>query len=506
MAFDGRACLADDPIGTASVKERARADPAGDRTLIFAAGALVIIQLWFGMLPTSLWLDETGTWWIIRDGPSQAIHRALSWSGQSPLYYLIAWLSARLFGLNEIALRLPSVLAMAGAVAFLYWIAQRIFDRVAAAAVAYVFLCVASFYAADARPYALALLCLTGSFLALLRWLDTRRPIYAVLYVVASALVIYAHCVLSLPLAASAAYGAFMLRREPRGLLWLAAFQMAIVALSIPLLGELKKFYATRSAHTFAGLPTTGDLLAGFVPCSLAGVLILLVWLCLNLRGEAGITGRFASGTALLVGTWALFAPLVLFLLPAFSGLRLFVDRYYSSSLPGQALLIGGLLSSIDRGAVRKALIVLLAVASILAQGRLTTASHGDDDWRDALAFLNREAGSLPVLMVSPFVEGADFQSLEDPELRDILFAPQKYYGEPPNAIRLPHLFPDRELPALEARLAPLAHEPRFYFINDKPDRSYEIWLLGRYGARCKSEPVGQGFGLVRISRFTCAA
>lgn len=477
----------------------------GDTVWILAAGALVVIQLWFGMISTSLWLDETGTWWIVKDGAAEAVRRSFNWSGQSPFYYLIAWASSRFFGLNEIGLRIPSVLAMCGALALLYRIAERIYDRAAAAVVVFVFLCVGSFYAVDARPYALALFCITAAFWALLRWLDTGRVRYAVFYAIAAAATVYAHCILALPLAAVFIYGALRLWKKPRRLAWLAGLHLAIIVLSLPLVPELRTFYADRSAHAFLGLPTGGDLLAGLIPCSLAGALILLIWVWMNLAGEADIAGKCAKDDALLVGMWALLAPLTLFLLPAVSDLRLFVDRYYSSSLPGQALLAGGLLSSIRRNSVRRGLVAAVAVGFILVQGRMGAISHGDDDWRDALAFLKTEAGNAPVLLISPFAEGGDFHSLNDPRLREILFAPEEYYGEPVNSIRLPHVFPLGETAALDKVTEPLARRKRFYILSDKPDRSYEIWLLGRFGPGCSSAEVGRHFGLVRIDRFICS-
>jgi hypothetical protein len=475
-----------------------------EQLLIAAIGAMIVIQLWFGLISTSFWLDETGTWWIVKDGPAEAIRRAFSWSGQSPLYYLVAWASSRLFGLNEAALRLPSVLAMSGAVFFLYRIAERLFDRGTAAASSFVFLCVASFYAIDARPYALAMFCLTAAMWALLRWLDCNRPLDAILYVIASALVIYAHCIMSLSLAAGVIYAVAVTRKNPRRLAWLGAFQIAIASLCIPLLGELKHFYATRSAHTFTGLPTVGDLLGGFIPCALAGALVLMVWLCMAVRGEADLTQKCTGHTALLVGTWALFAPLFLFLLPMFADLRLFVDRYYSSALAGQALLVGALLSSIRLPIVRKTLLIVLGAVSIFAQGRLTVNSHGNEDWRGAMAFVKNQAGSSPVLVVSPFAEGADFEATQNPDTRDILFSPLLQYGEPARMIRLPHVFVADETAALENLADQLKSQPHFYFLNDKPDHSYEHWLLGRLGSRCKSEPVAQSFGYIWLDRFTC--
>ena len=77
------------PAGASHVGEAGRSE----RQWIIGAGAIVVIQLWLGLIATSFWLDETGTWWIIKDGAAEAVRRSLSWSGQSPLFYLIAWSS-----------------------------------------------------------------------------------------------------------------------------------------------------------------------------------------------------------------------------------------------------------------------------------------------------------------------------------------------------------------------------------------------------------------------------
>jgi hypothetical protein len=491
-------------LAKTSDSERTRDADKSERLWIIGVGAMVVIQLWFGLISTSFWLDETGTWWIVKDGVAEVVQRSFSWSGQSPLFYLLAWLSSRLFGLNEIALRLPSVLAMSGAIYFLYRIAERLYDRASAAVVAFVFLCVVSFYAIDARPYALAMLCLTVSIWALLRWLETNRPLDAILYVIAGALVVYAHCIMSLGLGAGIIYGFAAARKQPRQLAWLGLLEVATALLCAPSTPQLMIFYATRSAHTIIGLPGVGGLLAGFVPCSLAGAFIIIVWICLVFRRDAGIAGKCTGLAGLLVGTWALFAPLFLFLLPVASDLRLFVDRYYSSALPGQALLVGGLLSSIQLPRVRKALILVLGAAAILTQGRFTANSHGNEDWRAAMGFIGNETVSAPVLLVSSFAEATDFRSLRDPKLHDVLFAPELLYGEPARSIQLPHSFPVNETKELERSTEQLDNQRRFYLLNNTPDLSYQLWLMGRFGSRCNAETTGQNFGNVWLVRFTC--
>ena len=248
----------------------------------------------------------------------------------------------------------------------------------------------------------------------------------------------------------------------------------------------------------------TSDLLAGLIPCSLIGAIVLLAWTYLNFRGGAGIGREFSTSTVLLIGTWAILPPVFLYMLAVSTDITLYVDRYFSSALPGQALFAGAVLACIPKSAVRRTLIAAVAILSILSQGRTAVSSHGNDDWRDGMAFVRHEAGADAVLLVSPFAEGRDFEALRDIRLSDILFAPQKYYGEPVHSIHLPHVFPIGEIGELERATAPLSKERRFYLVNDKPDWRYEMWLRGRLGSRCSTETTGARFGYVWVTRFRC--
>ena len=138
--------------------------------LIAACAAL----LWVLPMHSSLWLDETGTFWIARDRISDTIARAWFWSGQSPFYYLIAWVAVHVGGTSEIILRIPSLLCMGGAAALLVFTGERLIHRQTGLLGALVFVCFEEtvFAAADARPYALALLMLVAHMLMLLRWLE----------------------------------------------------------------------------------------------------------------------------------------------------------------------------------------------------------------------------------------------------------------------------------------------------------------------------------------------
>jgi mannosyltransferase len=482
-------------------------DESAERMWLIAIGLAVVIQLWVGMISSSLWLDETATWWITRDGFADVAKRALSWSGVSPLYFWTVWLSTRLFGHGEVALRLPSVISMVMAIYFLYRIAERIYDRASAGVTALVFLCIAAFYAVDARPYGLAMLGLTAATWALFRWLDSERMLYAVVYSCMAVVTVYAHCIMALGLAPAAIYAIAMLAKsKPKRLAWLGACLALIFVLSLPLVQELRTFYSARSAHTFADVPSIGQIVEGCFPGSLVGIVIAGVWAFRVFREDELVKDRCSSAFASFIWGWAVWAPGVLFLLLFFTDLRLFVPRYLSSSMPAQALLLGRMVSSIRSDGARKFLLVALAVIAIFTGGKLAFVSHGSENWRVVMQTVRQEAGEeSPVLLVGGFVESKSFAVLQDPKLREVLFAPELKYGEPKRAIHLPISMSREDMGEFDRIAEQLRGEKKFFLVTENFDRSYEMWLLGKLGVNWRAEQVSGRFGRVLVLRFVRA-
>jgi mannosyltransferase len=178
----------------------------------------------------SLWLDETVTYWIIEGGYAKIFARAAGPPGQSPIYYLVAWLAQLADGNNVAILRLPSLIAMIAAAWLLYKLAERLFDAETAPLATLVFVCSeqVAFEAADARPYALGLCLLTASCLMLVRWLDTGRPHYGAGYSLLIGLTIYAQIFLAIALVWHGVYALYRSRRG--GLVTLPALIGAWVA------------------------------------------------------------------------------------------------------------------------------------------------------------------------------------------------------------------------------------------------------------------------------------
>src|SRR5262249_40515495 len=144
---------------------------------LLTAAALMILALWLRPITSSLWVDETGTWWVIEGGLRQVVQRADAVQGQSALYYVLLWAWAHVAGHSELALRIPSLVFSLMSTWIVYLIAKRVLDREAGllAIVTYAAWHQVVFEASNARPYALATLFVVTAAWSLITWLDGGR-------------------------------------------------------------------------------------------------------------------------------------------------------------------------------------------------------------------------------------------------------------------------------------------------------------------------------------------
>ncbi|MFQ5576179.1 MAG: glycosyltransferase family 39 protein, partial [Anaerolineae bacterium] len=162
----------------------------------------------------SLWYDEGVTWYLTRF----SLPELARWTAadiQPPLYYLIVWGAARLFGQSEWALRFPSAAAGALAVPLLWQMARRLFRRGTLAAA--LFGAVAPlmvYYGQEARMYTLLAAQATLASWLLLRVAGGAKRRFAVAYTLVMASALYTHYFAAFLLLAHALYiGVLLLRR-----------------------------------------------------------------------------------------------------------------------------------------------------------------------------------------------------------------------------------------------------------------------------------------------------
>ena len=495
------------PSGSLRPPAEDRLDESRTKTFFAVLLAIAVMVLWILPIRSSFWLDETGTFWVVKDGLANLLARSADWSGQSPLYYLTAWTAFVAGGSAEWVLRLPSLAALMVATWFFYRLADRLFDAATARLAALFFVCFepVAFAASDARPYALGLAMVIGSAWMLVRWLDTGWMRHAAGYIVLSALAVYTHYFFAPVLAVLGLYAASRMLRERRSCFWkLPVAWTAVAILLLPLVSQLHRFYQSRGAHSFAGTPSFANLFAAMAPPVPTGAIAAGVFLAWLLSPKKERQPRVRRASLLMAAAWALAPPLILFAVSVSSQAKVFVPRYYVCYAPGLCLVAGCVVRAVVDRRGQRVVATALVVFGTMGFGGWR---HGNEDWRGAMRTIRSQDrdGNLPVLAASGFVEAADPQALDAPRSREVLFAPLAMYPPGGHLLRLPYSLNEESAKYLERFLPKLQSERRFILVVPYQGWTFEPWLRGRLAPRgFQSESLGD-FGSVGVFLFSRA-
>lgn len=328
-----------------------------------------------------------------------------------PLYYIVAWLWARVFGLGEVGLRSLSALLGTMTVAAVFVIADRAVGRRAAIAAA-VLTAVNPFmfwFSQEARSYALLALLTTvsvGLFLALLARLSGRR-LFAWALCCAAALATHYFAVF--PVGAEAVWLLLVYRPGPPrliaaiGLVVATAVALAPLALEqkahagyAPLLaasGSLGKRAAEIPKQFITGYNGPLEVALGVLGPLLAVGIVAWWWV------RSSADGRRPALPFAVIGVVSVLAPVLL----ALAGLDFLIARNVIVAWAPLAILIAICATAPAAGLRGSALFVLLAAvcAGVLVSD-LVNPSYQRDDWRDAAHALGRAPYARGVILTGP--------------------------------------------------------------------------------------------------------
>jgi hypothetical protein len=444
---------------------------------------LAVAVLWLRPIGSSFWLDELGTYWVVRRGLRDTIDLALRFQGQSPAYYSIAW-AARVIGNgSEIVLRLPSLVAGAVAALFVARLGRTLFGREAGwiSGVAFSVTPLVAFSAVDARPYAFAYLGLAAATLSLVRLWESGQRRWSLAYGVAVAATVHFHYLFGFALLG---HLLFIVRRwrtmssGARHAMWAAAIVTALLLL--PLVAQVP--YLARHAaipDVPRGDPSIDSFLGILAPVPLvAGA--LLGWVVARASRPIDIRPSGVEGSLTLSASLWLAPPLGLLLFSLASGINLLWATYARSSAIGSALLLGAAISALHPERARRSVLLTLVIVALLATGG---RSHGNQDWRGAAATVNAVVydPSTPVLMHAAFIEGASVALLADPDYRDALLAQISRYPVEGSIVPIPYDLSPKAERYLEERVLPRVEAShRFVLVTLEPTAPFDVWLEGR--------------------------
>lgn len=390
----------------------------------FIALAAVAIVL-NAPLSGSLWLDESVSAWIIRDGLSPLLLRVDEYQGQSPFYFLLLWGWSGIFGSSEVALRGLSMLAAGGTAYAVFATARELRDRETGMWSVLFLLASDGFVksAFSARPYAVALCFLTFSVLMLCRWLRSGQRAHLIGATLCTLGAFYCQYFFGEIVLVQLA----LVGLHPQVATRLKAFFVSLVVLfvaSLPGLAHLWEIATRQSLYSFSGLPHVQDLARALFP---PGLFVYVITAALLTRVYYRFVCSDVDRKKLLVAAlWWTLPVLTFFLASWVLGSSLFFWRFYLWSSIGLALLLALLLRALDLMMARRLIAAVIVVLLLIVPRRWLV-----EDWRQAAAIVNRQVASaaeLPVLVYSGFIELEAQSWLEDPRRRSYLLAPFESY------------------------------------------------------------------------------
>ena len=377
-----------------------------------------------------LWLDEATEVSQAHLSYGGMLHQLATTDVHPPLHHTVLWLTVRVLGDGEVAVRLPSLIAGTLLIPLLYRVGSELYDRRAGLAAAALG-AVAPFpvwYSDEARMYAFFMLFATLAIWMQVRAVRRGRTADWVGYALASAALLWNQYFSVLLVLTQQAAFAILVLRGHRGLLrgWLGS--AALLALLVAPLAPfaLAQFHANEAAGKgFEGVPSQAGAAAsqqaGLAKPAVYGALTNAVWAVFGYHSDATMTriaalwplgilgalallGRGRSRATLLLVACALVPMVALFVLGQKKPF-IFEVRYFCAAVPIALLLIGRLVTGWVRPAAAAASITvatagLMGVAA--ADQQLNQSNPRTYDFRGALAAIRSAARPGDVVVYTP--------------------------------------------------------------------------------------------------------
>ncbi len=469
--------------------------------LVYPVALLASLSIWLLALRAPLWLDETLAYWQVSGGFWKIWSRsALMPSSIGYLYTL--WAAKSILGSQEIALKIPSTLAMLGAVYFLFLAARELFDTEIAFITCVFFSLEPNvvFAATDARPYAFALLATNLAIFLFIRWMAQHQMRQAILFGAAAAGILYFHYLFGAILPAFAIYylamrGRSIKRSLKEDVRQLAAVLTSFTLLSLPLVYRVVVLYHTRETHVVQELPPKWIALNTLVPIQTLIGFVATVFLAALVR-KVKLPGRDCFPAILLCPLLALVPAGVLYGLSAATPLHLVIPRYFLVVAPGSALTWGLLTSRIDSRLLRQIFCVGLVAVTVFECYSSPDSRKTAINFRDVHEFVNANVAEdqPPVLVCSTFIE-ADFEPLPtDRSSENALNAQVTYYPINAPVVFLPMSLNDEAMRIGKQTVLTALHRHQRFLVIAAPTSYPTVEWLANYSSGALTAQVMETF------------
>lgn len=466
---------------------------------IYALALAGSISLWFLAIRAPLWLDETFSFWQISAGFWQIFSRR----GQvSAAYPYILWLATRITGTSEVALRIPSILAMLAAAYLLYRAARELFDRDVALVVV-VFFCahpIVVFASIDARPYAFGALAINAAIYMLVRLRHSNSSWLAAAFGIAAGASTHFQLLFGAVLLVLAVCFLVAKAGDLKTLARQAAVAFGSFALVfLPVIPDALQLFRYRQTYVFERTtPRVVELSSTLAPVWSVFIFTGIALLAVAAK-KVDWQNRPDLWRFLVCASLGLVPILTLFGVSALTPTNIFVARYRLLAIPGIALYWGWLVSRIDSRLLRVLFCVALVTTGAYRKLRSENSHQHGYTWKYALELAEKSAAPdhAPVLICSDFPSSDYFPIPVGAAVKDsTFFTPLSYYKLSVPVIGLPRALNDEAM-RIGSDFVHQA-EPRrerFLALGYRPSLETMRWLkkisAPTYEARTLGQPDG---------------
>jgi mannosyltransferase len=353
--------------------------------------ALTFLVMLVGITSSSYWRDEAATLAAVKRPFGDMIRMLGTVDAVHGAYYLLAFVVERVFGDGEVAMRIPSAIAIAVAAGFVAALGRRIISPQAGLAAGVLFALVPdiSLYGTDARSYALVTAMAAVSSYALVRALGAKHAhqrrwwvTYAVTLAVLGILNIFG---LLLVAAHAVTVAIRMLKpeefqsRKALARRWLISAAVAVAVVSpLIVLGWMQRGQLSwLIAPGFTGAISVTKLI-GPLNMTLAVVFAFLLGIAVTLyRSRDHQAPEWVPRLFALCFPWLILPPAILLIGSAITPVYNF--RYILFCVPAAVLLGGAGIAAMGR-IVGTAAVILVAILGLNSQiFYRVPGGHGDD-------------------------------------------------------------------------------------------------------------------------------
>lgn len=482
----------------------------GLKYILYALSLVASISIWLLAIHAPLRQDETGSWWLISAGLSKIWFR--QYLG-FPSYSYILWLSTKIIGTSEVALRIPSILAMLGAVWLLYLAARELFSRELAVLAAIIFCLhpIVVFESIDIRPYAFAVLATNAAILVLLRMRRSDSMWLAALFGFLAALMASFHYLFALVLPAFVVCF-FLIKTGHRRMAMWRQFGVAaavFVLVFLPMIPGIEHLFRTSGAHVYEAPPQWGDLLVTIAPGLLAFVfcgVVLLAALLSSFESTPKESPRHQEIWRILVcASLALIPLLILYGVSVATPIHMFAARHRLVAIPGLALCWAWLIERcLKTQPLRLMFCIVLVAGTAFHLFRSPEAGRHGSTWKYAFAVVEKNASTdnAPVLLCSGFIESHYAPMPLHSAKTSRYFASLSYYKLSVPVVPLPFGINDqtRQIGSQFLKQAAQKHQ-RFLAVESAPSHETLDWLSQQASPNYNVRRLGT-FDTIKILEF----